>query len=161
MIGTDYTTWSSVPDVRARFTRCSPNLDALRDTMRRRWQMKSLGCYGPRPIAGTSVPSNHSYGAAIDMGYEPEQRRQVETDVLAYLIAWSDEWHLGAIHDYRASRIWRAGRTRNESDACSLWWRAQKRAASGMGQSWANWLHLETTLDGWDDDRLEGERGIR
>lgn len=161
MIGTDFTSWASVPDARSRFTRCSPNLDQLRAAMTRRWRMKSLGCYGPRPIAGTSVPSNHSYGAAVDMGYDPAQRELVEHEVLAYLIAWSDEWHLGAIHDYRASRIWRAGRTADEGECCTLWWKAQRRASSGMGQSWANWLHLETTEAGWDDDRWESERGIR
>jgi hypothetical protein len=107
------------------------------------------------------VPSVHSWGAAIDLGYPPELRPVVETDVMAYLIAWSDEWNLSAIHDYVGSRIWRAGRTADEADCCTLWWKAQKRSAGGMGHSWANWLHLEVTEAGWDDDRTEQERGIR
>ena len=161
MIGRVFTDWGKVPDLRRAHGMCSPNLDQLRAALTRRWRMKPLGCYGARNIAGTAVPSTHSWGAAIDLGYDPDQRDVVEHDVIAYLIAWSGEWNLSALHDYRGCRIWRAGRTADESEACTLWWKAQKRSGHGMGQSWANWLHLETTEAGWSDDRWEAERGIR
>lgn len=152
MIGDRFFDWQAPHP--PEHTSCSPNLRSLLDELRRRWPwMTNEGCYGARPIRGSTViPSSHSWGAAIDVGYPPENDPQVAAEVAPWLVARSFEANVDAIHDYRRCRIWRAGRTPATSDACSTWWRAQRSSsATGMGQTWANHLHLEVTADGWAD----------
>lgn len=140
---------------------CSPALTRLLQDMERRWPaVVSLGCYGPRPIRGGSSPSTHSFGAAIDVGYGALGHPDLRHDMIGYLIAWSQEWGIQAVHDYLGCRIWRAGRTPNSADACSQWWKAQRRSSEGMGQSWALWLHVEVHPDRWFDSATASERGI-
>lgn len=141
------------------FGRCSPALVALRNDLEVRWLTTNLGCYGPRPIRGATAPSTHSWGAAIDLGLalSPPQARE---EICAYLVAWSAEWGVQAVHDYLGCRIWRAGRTPNAADACTLWWRAQRRSTNGMGQPWANWLHIEVLADRWSNGQSAQQRGI-
>jgi len=138
---------------------CSPGLVRLRETMKRRWLCVSLGCYGVRPIRLGEVPSTHSYGAADDISYREIGRQVAVDEIIPYLIGWSDEWGIQAIHDYIGCRIWRAARTPLESEACDRWWRAQKpNRGNGMGQSWASYFHVEIHPDRWHDDRPESER---
>jgi hypothetical protein len=138
---------------------CSPGLLSLRTTLTRRWGMTTLGCYGVRPIRLGVLPSTHSYGAADDVSYRDLGRDRMLSEVLPYLIGWSSEWGLQAIHDYVGCRIWRSDRTSDVGDACTEWWRAQKPSAgNGMGQTWATYLHLEVFPTMWADSRSEADR---
>lgn len=138
---------------------CSPALIALRRDLESRWGVTSLGCYGLRNVRGGTSISTHAFGAAIDLSYAAGPRESRE-QICGYLVAWSEEWGIQAIHDYLRSRIWRAGRTRNSADACSTWWRAQRPSSAGMGQLWAEWVHIEVYPDRWGDTRSAEERGI-
>lgn len=139
---------------------CSPALLELLVAVRRRWPVSSLGCYGDRPIRGGTSPSTHSFGAAMDIDFGAADA-VTQSHMIGYLIGWSEEWGIQAVHDYLGSRIWRAGRTTNPAEACTLWWRAQRRDSNGMGQTWAHWLHVEVHPERWWDHRSEIGRGIR
>lgn len=160
-VGENFHDYQRSPDPTGIGGRCSPGLIQLSTALKRRWDMRSLGCYGVRPIRGGSSPSSHSTGSAVDLSFLPERRAQMDVQVLGYLIAWSNEWGIQAVHDYRGQRIWRAGRTGNIADCCSLWWKAQRKSSNGMGQSWANWYHIEVHPDRWGDVRTESERSIQ
>lgn len=136
-----------------RYNRCSPNLVAIKAEMQARWGLGDLGCYGERNVRAGVLPSAHSHGAAQDLRYlEQIGRTRFLNEVVPWLIENSAELHLSAIHDYIGCRIWHAGRTSNPADAYTLWWRQQTaNPATGMGQSWAGWVHLETSEDGWGD----------
>jgi hypothetical protein len=136
----------------AAHSSASPNLLMLLAELQRRWpEFDNLGCFGLRPIRGGTAPSSHCYGAAIDCGYPASFDETVSATVCAWIVARSEEMHVDAIHDYRRSRIWRAGRS-DVANACTTWWRAQRPdPVTGMGQAWANHLHLETTAEGWSD----------
>ena len=148
-----YDNWQHLPPP-ARHRVCSPNLRLVLTEVQDRWPgFTNLGCYGVRSIRGGESPSSHSYGAAIDIGYPPDMDAVVELQVCPFLIGRSGELHVQAVHDYRRCRIWHAGRTPDDAEACSTWWRAQRASPqSGMGQVWANHLHLEVTAAGWADD---------
>lgn len=139
---------------------CSPALRSLLADVDHRWQMKSLGCRDPKATSDSGGPSTHRW-AAIDLSYAVLGEKRAVDEVIPHLVAWSEEWGIQAIHHYRGSRIWRAGRTPNEADACSLWWKAQRPNSAGMGQSWASWLHVEVHPTRWNDARSGAARGIR
>lgn len=144
-----------------QYSKCSPNLLEVLHAVRGRWPVtKSLGCYGVRRVRGGSTESTHSWGAAIDISMAGLDRSVVTDDVLPWLVGWSDELGVQAVHDYIGCRIWRAGRTPNEADACTTWWRAQRPDSSGMGSNWATHLHIETTPTRWGDGRSMAERGV-
>lgn len=143
---------------------CSPNLKAIQRELNVRWKASNMGCYGSRPIRGsTTVPSTHSWGAAIDVGFTPAQYDAGDVaNMCGFLVGWSQELGLSALHDYRGCRIWHAGRTSSLDDACSSWWKAQRASSvTGMGQKWANHLHLEVTPASWGDARGLAERGVQ
>jgi hypothetical protein len=76
--------------------------------------------------------------------------------VIPFLIDFSEELGVQAIHDYQRSRIWRppghSGRP-----AGSDGWRDQPQG-SQMGRDWARWIHIETHIDHWSDNRPVHER---
>lgn len=76
-------------------------------------------------------------------------RLVLENDVLPWLIAHSEELNLQAIHDYAGGRIWRS----NRGDGLGAYWKPQPTDSGGMGQPWAQWIHLEVHADGWADNR--------
>lgn len=76
-------------------------------------------------------------------------RLVLENDVLPWLIANSAEMNIQAIHDYAGGRIWRSDR----GDGQGAYWKVQPTSSSGMGQPWAQWIHLEVHADGWADAR--------
>lgn len=139
--------------------RCSPALKHLASATSRRYGTTNLGCYGVRPIRGGEVPSTHSFGAAIDLG-TASLAEEVRNHLIGYLVGNSSGWGIQAIHDYRGSRIWRAGRTSRADEACTKWWRAQRPDSNGMGQPWAHWLHVEVHPTSWAADWTEAQRGI-
>lgn len=153
MIGHEFTDWQSVP-MALPYVHCSPNLRVLLDELERRWAFVStLGCFGRRAVRGGAAPSTHSWGAALDVGYPAGSDGVIRDEVCGFLVGRSLELGVQAIHDYRRSRIWRAGRTPRLEDACTTWWRAQRPSAvTGMGQAWSNHLHVETTASSWAND---------
>lgn len=126
--------------------------------MDERYRMVSLGCFGVRPIRLGELPSTHSYGAAIDLSYRNVGRQVALEQIVPYLIGWSAEWGIQAVHDYVGCRIWRAARTANVNEACDRWWKAQRPDSAGMGQAWADYFHVEVDPVRWSDERTEAER---
>jgi len=159
-IETRFVNWGASTIPLATHQGCSPALHQLRRHLAEVHRMYFLGCAVGRPIRGGSLPSAHSWGAALDMGYAGTQREQVARELVVELVAYSSEWGLQAIHDYVGSRIWRAGRTPDESEACTKWWKAQKPDGNGMGSPGSRWLHLEVTPEGWNDSRSARQRGV-
>jgi hypothetical protein len=121
-----------------------------------------------RPIRDGTVPSAHSYGAATDWRYEPNwlpgtnptpvPRKVIVDELIPWLINNSLELRIDSIHDYVGDRIWHAGRTMYLDDAHTRWWKDQNGAGAGMGESWARYLHIETTLPGFKDTTVILER---
>lgn len=145
--------WSKSP-----FETCSPNLLLIRRELERLFGVgQYLGCEGDRDIRAGGSISTHAYGAAFDWRY-PNGTADL---VIAWLIDNSGETGVDSIHDYLRSRIWHAGRTSDEADAHTSWWLAQTPSAvNGMGQSWANYLHIETHLDFFFNDTPLSQRII-
>lgn len=141
-VATEFFNWSLKAEDPA-FDRCSPNLIALKYELARRFQMTNNGCYSERDIRNGDLPSAHSHGAAIDENYV--DRIDAKQLIIPWLVANSQELGVQAVHDYFGSRVWRAGRT-DGSDG----WRAQTPSpATGFGQSWALYLHIETNMTKW------------
>ena len=128
----------------AQYDTCSPNLQALADEISPRHGLTELGCRGVRPIRGGTRPSAHAAGSARDLRYMPAMPDlQLRERIVNVLIPWLILHHvvlgIQAIHDYYGCRIWRAGRG----------WKAQTPSATGMGQRWAGYLHIETHPNAW------------
>ena len=153
-VATEFFNWSTsglVPGD-APFNKCAPALDSLRDYMNDKWHGKSLGCFQVRPIRDGDLPSAHSFGAALDWRYaDPGPGRAVLlADVLPFLIDNSKELGIQAIHDYFGSRVWRAHRSSRPGGG----WQAQKpNPSTGMGQTWATYIHVEVNKAAWSDGR--------
>lgn len=155
-VGSEFTDWPKLARDRVSgFDSCSPNLLAIRRWAEATWGLTNLGCFGRRPVRAGTTLSSHSWGAALDLRYLEVVGRDVAVDVIfPTLIRNSLEMGISAVHDYIGCRIWRAGRTDDESESEGLWWRPQTPSrANGMGQSWAGYLHIETTISAWEDDR--------
>jgi hypothetical protein len=156
---TRFTNWQDGRQPGPPWTTCSPNLVVLGDWMRKRWGLMDLGCYGIRPVRGGEKWSSHAFGAGRDLRYaNPGPGRDVlDNEILPWLIENSDEFGVQAIHDYATGRIWRS----NRGDGKGAYWKDQPAAESGMGQPWAQWVHIEVTEESWGDarpveDRLAG-----
>ena len=142
----DFHNWQRhTPAPDPAFGSCSPNLLALGEELGKRFGMTNLGCYMWRPIRGGTAPSSHGFGAATDRRYAETGRARVLSEVLPWLIENSAELHLQMIGDYFGSRIWKSTRTGDG------WAPATPSTTTGFGQTWAIYLHLETTLAGWAD----------
>lgn len=159
---------SGLPYDKDPWEQCSPNLIQLGRYFLS-FGGQDLGCEGDRPIrAGTTI-SEHSWGAARDLRYEPPwltnttasawESRELALEFVDWVIDWSVELHICRIHDYVGDRIWTAGRTANVDEAHTLWWKPQG-GGGAMGDSWARYFHFVTTFDGWDDDTPIDARGI-
>lgn len=123
-----------------KFRKASPNLVVLKDFLVKRFKGSNLGIYSKRPINGGTQPSSHAFGAALDWRYPSRATAKV---VIRFLIKFSEELGVQAIHDYVGQTVWRAGRG----------WKAQEPDSHGMGQPWATWLHIEVTPSQWADAR--------
>lgn len=143
---TDFHNWQRhTPAPDPAFAHLSPNLAALGDELGKRWGMEDLGGYAWRAIRGGTSPSSHGFGSANDRRYFALGRLRALTEVLPWLIDNSGEFHVQSIHDYFGCRIWHSNRPGDG-------WQAQTpNTSNGMGQSWAIYFHIETTLDGWHD----------
>lgn len=148
----------------------SPNVRVLSNLLIDVWGGQRLGEQAViRPIRGGEALSAHAFGV-LDWRYQPGwlpgttartvPRTTVTDTIIPWLVDWSNELKIDAIHDYLGDRIWRAGRTSNVADAHAAWWKPQNGQGGGMGESWAGWLHIEPTRDGWGDARPITARGI-
>jgi hypothetical protein len=154
---TDFHSWQKASDAeKAKFNTSSPNLCLLRDYLLNRWGGASLGIYEDRPIRGvmSTVPSSHAFGAALDYRYD---NREEAEGIIRWLISNSKELGVQAIHDYYGCAIWRS--TNSEPDKGG-WESAEKSQNTGMGQPWAQWLHIETTKTDWGNNTPIEERGV-
>lgn len=154
-----YTNWQYAPD-RSKFAvGASPNLKALLDYLKTRWGGQNLGIGGSkatvRNVRGGSADSSHNYGAALDWRYsEAPGREKILSEVLPFLIDHHEILGIQLIVDYIGSRAWNA--TRN-GDAFGGW-KVLKASSSGIGQSWAQWLHIETNSDSWGNSKPVADR---
>lgn len=142
------------------YSGCSPNLLLLRDYLRENHQMAWSGCFALRGIkkgVPPGTPSNpwstHARGAAIDMRYVGTGvdgylatlgRTRLVQEVIPWLIDWSAELGVQAIHDYAGNRIWRAWRPANEGGPG---WKQQ--GGAGDFRPGNTWVHIETTPTAW------------
>lgn len=140
----------------------NPNASSLlSDYLMDRWGGQFLGSYGERTIREGSSLSTHAYDAAFDWRYEnPGPGLAVcDTEIIPWLIGNSKELGVQAIHHYRNSIIWRPpGTSGRPIDGDG--WKVQNSSKSGMGQSWALWLHVELLPSAFNDlrsieDKLE------
>lgn len=164
-IRTTFYDWpsSGLDPTRPEWNSCSPNLTQIRAFLDAEFGRGDfLGCHADRPIRAGTKPSEHSWGASFDWRYP----RGKGPEIMRFLIDYSEELGVVGIHDYLGCRIWHAGRTSRVQDAHGSWWKAQTpNPANGMGQSWADYLHITTSRDKYHDstpvrDRLERESEI-
>lgn len=148
---------SGIPTGEAPYNKCAPALTAINKYLIDRYGGQSLGCYNVRPIKGTQVPSTHSWGAARDWRYaDPGPGRLIaETQIIPFLIEYSAELGVQAIHDYVKSRIWRASWVTNKADG---WRDVTPNPSKGMGASWATYIHIEVNKRMWADGRSVEEK---
>jgi hypothetical protein len=144
----NYTNWQQMTPAPPH-TRCSPNLDQLRQYLTKQAGGQFLGCFNARPIRGGTVWSSHAFGAAIDWGYGSRHngpgREPVVSVVLPWLIANHEALGVQQIHDYGANRYWQ-------------FWRGWVMRPTGKGP--ADSLHIETTADQWALDTTIVSRKI-
>lgn len=155
-VTTSFFNWqySGLDPFKAPYEDKSPNLVALDDYLLDRWGGQVVGGHRNRDIGGSGRWSSHAYGAASDWRYEDTTngnrapgRAVLLAEIIPWLIEWSAELGIDAIHDYVGSRIWRAGRT--SSTDPNDWWKHSD--GSAMGEAWAQWLHIETHRDTFMD----------
>ena len=138
---TKFVSWQKAGDPGPPHDGPSPNLQALAKYLHDRWNVKSLGIYNRRPIRGGTSWSSHAFGAALDAGFT--NRTVVDTEILPFLIGYSEELGIQRIHDYQNKRYWQAGRG----------W--VKRSPGDGGA----WLHIETVPSGkWFDNSPIADR---
>jgi hypothetical protein len=146
-----FTDWSRKPTAElARWNKSAPALTSLRTGLLNMFPgTHNLGIYGVRDARGhPGVQSVHSFGAAFDISYRG-LNRSVGLAIIDWCLNNSDELDIQAIHDYIGGTIWRAVRDKPGTGG----WRPQNPQATGMGQPWADWLHIECTEEGWGDGR--------
>lgn len=153
-IAKEFTDWQKRPksDL-TKFRTASPALVSLRNYLLANYGGASLGIYGVRTVRGGSQTSSHAYGAAMDWSYRGETRA-VADSVIDFVISNSNELGIQAVHDYQNSKIWRANRSSDKNGG----WKNQRKASTGMGQSWADWIHIEVNERQWGDGRTVEEK---
>lgn len=120
-----------------RFRKASPNLLALKEALVKRWGGSNIGIYNRRPVRGGTAPSSHSYGAALDWRYENRRNAVI---AMNWMVKNHRKLGVQNIVDYVGCTQWIVG----------VGWRQMKpNAQTGVGQSWAKWLHVETTKEEW------------
>ena len=126
---------------RARFGgKASPNVEAYKDYLLKRYGGTSVGIVNKREVRGGGSLSTHYYGAALDWRYPS---RAVGVKAMKDLVANSAQYGVQMIVDYVGGTIWTAKRG----------WHKAKPDSHGMGQSWAAWIHIETTKSMWGNNK--------
>ena len=123
----------------------------LRQYVLARWSGVDLGILAqpPRSVRAGSAPSMHNWGMAWDWRWAaPGPGRQAADEVIVFALAESARLGIQAVHDYVNARYWKNN---------GGWRTAQSSPATGFGQPWSQWLHIERTWDAANDpDPIEG-----
>jgi hypothetical protein len=90
----------------------------------------------PRAVRGGATPSVHNEGRAWDWRYPT---RAAGEEALRFLVDNAEALQVQRIHDYLKSRAWTPTRG---------WYAMKPSAVTGMGQTWATWLHTERNRSG-------------
>lgn len=131
---------------RARFGgKASPNVEAYKDYLLKRYGGTSVGIVNKREVRGGGALSTHYYGAALDWRYPS---RAVGVKAMKDLVANSAQYGVQMIVDYVGGTIWTAKRG----------WHKAKPDSHGMGQAWAAWIHIETTKSMWGNNKALSTR---
>jgi hypothetical protein len=119
-----------------------PAILAVKAYVLKQWGGMHLGDFGVRSKRGGSSLSVHAYGAAWDWRYAGAPNtpgRAAADQVIAFLTTNGDALGIQAVHDYVQNRVWRISRPGQGPG-----WKVQTSGAEGgMGQAWAEWLHIE------------------
>lgn len=129
-----------------RYRKASPNLREGMSWLIKKFGGVNVGIYSRRPVRGGTVPSSHSFGAAMDWRYTNRRAGQA---AMKLLVNHSKEFGVQMIVDYVGCVIWTPQRG---------WKKMEPNAKTGKGEAWAKWLHVETTKTAWStktawDDR--------
>jgi len=119
----------------------------LRSYVTARWGGSDLGILSvpPRPMRGSGSPSLHNWGMAWDWRWaNPGPGRGAADDVIEFCIGNCGVLGIQAVHDYVSCRYWKSYQGWDDATASS---------ASGFGESWAQWLHIERTWAAANDGR--------
>ena len=122
-------------------------MNALAAFLQSRWGGVNLGCLSkpPRPMRGGGQPSLHCWGMALDWRWAgPGPGRAAADDMIAFFLDHAGALGVQAVHDYERCRYWKS---------YNGWNTAKKSGATGFGQAWAQWLHIERTWAAANDDR--------
>jgi hypothetical protein len=152
---TEYFNWQKAGTTHPYYAKGpSPALLSIRDFMLTRWGGLNMGLFGVRNVrAGTAI-SSHSFGAAWDWRYmNGDQtglvgRSRMLNEVMPFLINNSKELGIQLIVDYVGCRAWNASRS---GDTYGGWKPQTPSNATGEGQPWAGWLHIEVNPTEWAD----------
>lgn len=158
-IPTQFTNWQQKPESELLvFNRLSPSLALIRDYCVAQYHVADIGGYGVRTVRLGTALSSHAFGAANDLSYRGfavgtdsvavTKRRLGIAPMIAWLVNNSGELGVSAVHDYLNCRIWRPNR---DPSVYPDGWKQQTPDAAGMGQTWADWLHVEVPESRWYD----------
>jgi hypothetical protein len=114
----------------------SPNVEAFKDHLLKRYGGVSVGIVNKREVRGGGALSTHYYGAALDWRYPTRAASKL---AMKELVNNSKEYGIQMIVDYVGCVIWTPAKG----------WHKAEPNAHGLGQSWAAWLHIETTKTMW------------
>lgn len=120
----------------------------LKSYVIKRWGGGNLGILSnpPRTVRAGRSPSLHNWGMAWDWRWgDPGPGRGVADRVIEFCLDNSGVLGIQAVHDYEQNRTWKSYR--------GAWKTATPSGKTGMGQSWAKWLHIERTWAAANDDR--------
>jgi hypothetical protein len=144
-----FTNWQKKSDADlVKYRAASPALVAIRTHVLDMFGGANLGLYGVREVRGGTAKSSHAFGSAWDWSYRGPGR-EVADQVIGFLIVNHVKLGVQAIHDYQNGRIWHSDRVTDPNGG----WRSQRADKFGMGQKWADWLHVEVNEDMWADGR--------
>ncbi|CAB4171618.1 hypothetical protein UFOVP923_12 [uncultured Caudovirales phage] len=144
---TNYYNWQKGTKLdKARFGgKASPNVTAWKDYLLKRYAGTSVGIVNKREVRGGGALSTHYFGAAIDWRYPTRVAGKL---AMKELVNNSKEYGIQMIVDYVGCVIWTP----------SKGWHKATPDAHGMGQSWAAWLHIETTKTDWGNKKRVEDR---
>lgn len=120
-----------------KFRKESPNLVQLCEHLIKVYGGSKAGIYNRRSVRGGDVPSSHTFGAALDWRYESRTRA---AEAIKELVKNHEKYGVQVVVDYIGCRQWIAG---------SGWRDMKPSSKTGVGQTWAKWLHVETTRSAW------------
>ena len=131
---------------RVRFGgKASPNVEAYKDYLLKRYGGTSVGIVNKRKVRGGGSLSTHYYGAALDWRYPS---RAVGVKAMKDLVANSAQYGVQMIVDYVGGTVWTPKNG----------WRKSTSTSHGMNQSWASWIHIETTKSMWKNNKALSTR---